>query len=49
MHRPVAEQREWLSAVLRGHFAYYGLQGNMHSMVSFAYGAATAPWRLMKA
>ncbi len=37
MHRPVAEQREWLSAVLRGHFAYYGLQGNMRSMVSFAY------------
>jgi hypothetical protein len=37
MHRPVAEQREWLSEVLRGHFAYHGLQGNMRSMVSFAY------------
>lgn len=37
MHRPVAEQHEWLSAVLRGHFAYYGLPSNMRSMVSFAY------------
>ena len=27
---------EWLSAVLRGHFAYYGLASNMRSMVGFA-------------
>ena len=37
MHSPVAKQHEWLSAVLRGHFAYYGLPSNMRSMVSFAY------------
>ena len=37
MHRPVAEQHEWLSAVLRGHFGYYGLRSNMRSMTSFAY------------
>ncbi len=37
MHRPIAEQREWLSAVLRGHFAYYGLPSNMRTMASFAY------------
>jgi RNA-directed DNA polymerase len=37
MHRPIAEQRGWLNAVLRGHFAYYGLQSNMRSMASFAY------------
>jgi RNA-directed DNA polymerase len=37
MHSPVAQQHEWLSAVLRGHFAYYGLPSNMRSMVSFAY------------
>jgi RNA-directed DNA polymerase len=37
MHRPVAEQHEWLSAVLRGHFAYYGLPSNMRSLGSFAY------------
>ena len=37
MHSPVAKQHEWLSAVLRGHFAYYGLPSNMRSMVGFAY------------
>ena len=37
MHNPVAKQHEWLSAVLRGHFAYFGLPSNMRSMVSFAY------------
>jgi hypothetical protein len=37
MHSPVAKQHEWLSAVLRAHFAYYGLPSNMRSMVSFAY------------
>ena len=37
MHSPVAKQHEWLSAVLRGHFAYYGLASNMRSMVGFAY------------
>ena len=37
MHQPVAKQHEWLSAVLRGHFAYFGLSSNMRSMVSFAY------------
>jgi RNA-directed DNA polymerase len=37
MHHPVAEQHEWLSAVLRGHFVYYGLPSNMRSMTSFAF------------
>jgi RNA-directed DNA polymerase len=37
MHNPVAKQHEWLSAVLRGHFAYYGLPSNTRSMVGFAY------------
>jgi group II intron reverse transcriptase/maturase len=37
MHQPIAKQHEWLSAVLRGHFAYFGLSSNMRSMVGFAY------------
>ena len=37
MHQPMAKQHEWLSAVLRGHFAYFGLPSNMRSMVGFAY------------
>ena len=36
MHCPVSEQQEWLSAVLRGHFVYYGLPSNIRSMASFA-------------
>lgn len=36
MHAPVREQHEWISAVLRGHFAYYGLPSNMRAMASFA-------------
>lgn len=36
MHRPVVEQHEWLSAVLRGHYGYYGLPSNMRSMAGFA-------------
>jgi RNA-directed DNA polymerase len=36
MHCAVSEQHEWLSAVLRGHFAYYGLPSNIRSMASFA-------------
>jgi RNA-directed DNA polymerase len=36
MHYPVTEQHKWLSAVLRGHFAYYGLPSNMRPMASFA-------------
>ena len=37
MQSPVAKQHEWLSAALRGHFAYYGLPSNMRSMVGFAF------------
>lgn len=37
MHRPVAEQHEWLSRILRGHFAYFGVSSNMRAMASFAY------------
>jgi hypothetical protein len=28
-HRPAREQRAWLSAVLVGHYAYYGITGNI--------------------
>ena len=37
MHTPVAEQHAWLSAVLRGHYAYFGLPSNMRSLAAFAY------------
>ena len=35
MHIPVKDQWQWLSAVLRGHYAYYGLTGNYRAMKRF--------------
>jgi len=35
MHIPVTDQWHWLSAVLRGHYAYYGLSGNYRAMKRF--------------
>src|SRR5262249_17324928 len=32
MHTPVKDQWQWLSAVLRGHYAYYGLPGNSRAI-----------------
>jgi hypothetical protein len=37
MHDPVSQQQHWLSSVLRGHYAYYGITGNFRALVSFAY------------
>ena len=36
MHIPVTDQWRWLSAVLRGHYAYYGLTGNYRAMKRFS-------------
>jgi RNA-directed DNA polymerase len=35
MHIPVTDQWRWLSAVLRGHYGYYGLTGNYRAMKHF--------------
>lgn len=32
MHMPVRDQHQWLTQVLRGHYAYYGLPSNFRSM-----------------
>ena len=37
MHWPLKKQQRWLSAVLRGHYAYYGLLGNSRALSNFAY------------
>jgi len=34
-HHRVAEQHEWLSSVLRGHFNYYGVPGNFSALKTF--------------
>ena len=37
MHWPLTKQQRWLSAVLRGHYWYYGLLGNSRALSNFAY------------
>lgn len=37
MHEPVGKQQGWLSSVLRGHYAYYGITGNSRALASFAF------------
>ena len=36
-HRPAREQRAWLSAVLVGHYAYYGITGNIWRLQQYRY------------
>jgi group II intron reverse transcriptase/maturase len=36
-HRPIREQRAKLSATLNGHFAYYGITGNMRRLRQYRY------------
>jgi len=35
MHAPIRDQHSWLAAVLRGHYAYYGLPSNYRSLHAF--------------
>lgn len=37
-HRPVAEQCRDLSAKLKGHFAYFGVTGNVHELQKYRQG-----------
>ena len=37
MHQPVRQQQDWLSSVLRGHYAYYGVTGNVRALKLFAF------------
>lgn len=43
-HHPVWRQRKELASKLRGHYAYYGLKGNIDSLQRFAY-AVRRTWR----
>ena len=37
MHTPVREQHRWLSAVLRGHYRYYGVPANYRCLAYFTF------------
>lgn len=43
MHQPLRDQKSWLAAVLRGHYAYYGVRGNAGSLWRF-YGEVVRDW-----
>lgn len=43
-HKPIHEQQARLSAAMRGHYAYYGITGNMRRLNRFAY-QVTCTWR----
>jgi hypothetical protein len=36
-HKPIADQHRYLSAVLQGHFSYYGLTGNGRALGAFRH------------
>jgi RNA-directed DNA polymerase len=36
-HQPAREQCAWLSAVLNGHYAYYGITGNIRRLQEYRY------------
>jgi RNA-directed DNA polymerase len=36
-HRPISVQRAWLSAALNGHYAYYGITGNIRRLQEYRY------------
>jgi group II intron reverse transcriptase/maturase len=42
-HQPVRVQRDWLAAVLRGHYGYYGIAGNARWLWRF-YAQVQAGW-----
>jgi RNA-directed DNA polymerase len=36
-HLPVREQRAWLTAALNGHFAYFGITGNIRRLQAYSF------------
>jgi RNA-directed DNA polymerase len=37
MHAPLMDQYKWLTSVLRGHYAYYGVPSNFRSLARFLW------------
>lgn len=48
MHDDLREQGKWLSAVLRGHYQYYGVPFNSASLWSFAYHVQVLWYRKLR-
>lgn len=43
-HDPLPDQSRWLGAILRGHYAYFGITGNADGIVRF-HTAVVQWWR----
>jgi group II intron reverse transcriptase/maturase len=48
MHTQVREQHRWLSRILRGHYAYYGVTGNSYGLHRFRNQAVKAWLRVLQ-
>jgi len=48
MHVPVSEQRRWLAAVLREHYAYYGLPSDYRSLNTFFHQVCRIWYRTLR-
>jgi len=44
MHQRLRDQHRWLAAVLRGHYAYFGIPGNSYGLDRFRLHVMK-PWR----
>jgi RNA-directed DNA polymerase len=47
-HRPLGAQGEWLRAVLRGYYRYYGVPTNIHAMAQFRTELARGWYRSLR-
>jgi hypothetical protein len=47
-HLPVSDQGRWLAAVLRGHYAYYGVPTNCRSLDAFRSSVARHWYRSLR-
>lgn len=48
MHLPVAEVGRWLGRVVRGHFAYYAVPGNVHALRAFVRAIERLWWQALR-
>jgi len=48
MHEPTAVQHRWLVALLRGHYAYYGLPSNHAAMSAYRYAIIFAWFSVLR-
>ena len=47
-HQPIRDQGSWLTSVLRGHYAYYGVPTNIHALGAFRTGIARGWYRALR-